>query len=84
MLELVRTKKQVSIDGKTFDLSAPSKNDAIEHDRKLKDAKEDTEKIFSIYEELFLKLGLPQDVVSSLELEHFKELSEYIMTTKKK
>jgi hypothetical protein len=82
-MEIVKTQIKVSVYGKDYELEAPKALeaaefiDSIDAEKKLSN----TEMISKTYGFL-TKMGLPEDVCKSLELEHLNKLIEFI--TKKK
>lgn len=84
MLELVRSTKSIKLDDKTYELKTITKAQAIKHEALVKEAGSETAALLKLFSDLLIDLGLPSEVVESLELEHFKAIGEYIFDSKKK
>ena len=84
MLELVRNTKAIKLDDKTYNLKTITKAQAIKHEALIKEAGSETGLLLKAFSDLLIELGLPSEVVESLELEHFKAIGEYLFDSKKK
>ncbi len=84
MLEIVKTKKSISIDGVVYEIKTPNKEQVIKYNKEVHDAGGDVEKILKTSESIFLEVGLPKEIIDSLEIEHFVAISEYLFGAKKK
>ena len=83
MLELVRKKLPVSIDGTIYELRAPTYGDSVEYENELKKA-ESTEQRAEVLFSYLTKLGLPADVAKTLEIDHITEIIQYVSAEKKR
>jgi hypothetical protein len=81
-MELVKTKINVKLYGKDYDLEAPKALEAAEFIDSVSGEKQTNTEMISKTHAFLVKMGLPKKVCEDLELEHLNQLIEFI--TKKK
>lgn len=84
MLDLNLEKKtvyKVGIYGKEYDLRKPTVKEAEQMRKAVKAAGDEPQ--LEIFSKFLAHLGLPQDVVESMEMDHFVKLTEFLLAGKK-
>jgi hypothetical protein len=76
-----KSKLKVSIYGREFELAKPTYGQSQNLQVRLKD--EGQEKSMQIMKEFVIGLGLPEDCINEMELDHFLQLIEHISGVKK-
>lgn len=85
MLELKRTKVEVSLDGKVYNLRLPTYRESIAYSKKIEASKgQGEDQKADLLIGYLADLGLPKDASESLELEHISQVLEFITGAKKK
>lgn len=81
-LQLVKTKKvTVDIYGKSFELSKPTVAQANMMRKKMKGLEEGQD--IDLMIDFMSMLGMPKEIIDSLEVEHFQTLVEFVLNVKK-
>lgn len=76
-----KSKLKVNIYGQEFEISKPTYGQSSNLQVRLKD--EGAEKSMQIMKEFVMALGLPENVIDGMELDHFLQLIEHISGVKK-
>jgi hypothetical protein len=84
VLELERSEKKIKLDGQTYPIKPITRARAMKHEALVKECDSDTEKILMVFTDLLVELGVPNEAVESLEIEHFKIIADYLFQSKKK
>lgn len=84
MLELVKTKVEVSFEGQVYSLRVPTYTEGMKYEQSLKDAATDAAMLADALFSYLAELGLPREVTKNFELGHMMQVIEFISTGKKK
>lgn len=78
-----RAKTTIDIYGSQYEVSKPRVGQIDLLNEDLKKVSNDSDKI-KVMIHFIASLGIPEDVVTNLEMDHFTELCEYLASSKKK
>ena len=81
--QIERSKVRVRLYGKEYDLTKPTIGEVDSLQEQIDDAKGDESKQYKLMKVWMGNRGLSEDVINSLEVDHFIELCEFLTGKKK-
>lgn len=78
-----KSKVKVKIYGREYDVEAPTVKQVIEINKAMKGHKDDDIAVTDLMIDFVSKLGIPKEMLESLEIHHFNKLVEGLVGSKK-